>query len=106
MRAYPSAAYDALSSLQHPTQSIPEKPTIASSMGKAKSPATPKTLVIPRSLSLDRTWSITVIDPVCFVRDGSCNVSLIDSARFGGADTLDIIDLLNVCKSTAALKPI
>jgi hypothetical protein len=28
------------------------------------------------------------------------------SARFGGADTLDIIDLLNVCKSTAALQPI
>ena len=37
MRAYPSAAYDAFSSLQHPTQSIPGKPTIASSMGKASS---------------------------------------------------------------------
>src|SRR6202008_3274474 len=94
MRAYPSAAYDALSSLQHPTQSIPEKPTIASSMGKAKSPATPKTLVIPRSLSLDRTWSITVVDSVCLVADGSCNVSLVDAARFVGADTLAIPNLL------------
>src|ERR1700739_884974 len=94
MRAYPSAAYDALSSLQHPTQSIPGKATIASSMGKAKSPATPKTLVIPRSLSLDRTWLITVLDAVCLVADGSCNVSLVDPARFVEADTLDIPNLL------------
>src|SRR6476469_4638988 len=91
MRAYPSAAYDAFSSLQHPTQSIPGKPTIASSMGKAKSPATPKTLVIPMSLSLDRTWSITVGDVAFCVGADSCNIPLVDTASFVGADTRDII---------------
>src|SRR5580698_8350702 len=91
MRAYPSAAYDAFSSLQHPTQSIPGKPTIASSMGKAKSPATPKTLVIPRSLSLDRTCSITVGDIAFCVGADSCNIPLVDTSSFVRADTRDII---------------
>src|SRR4029077_12359624 len=106
MRAYPSAAYDAFSSLQHPTQSIPGKPTIASSMGKAKSPATPKTLVIPRSLSLDRTCSITVGDAAFCVGAESCGVPLVDTPSFVGADTFDIINLLFVSKSTVALRPI
>src|SRR5580692_11227225 len=91
MRAYPSAAYDAFSSLQHPTKSIPGKPTIASSMGKAKSPATPNTLVIPRSLSLDRTWSITVGDVAFCLGADSCNIPLVDAASFVGADTRDMI---------------
>src|SRR5580658_3690972 len=91
MRAYPSAAYDAFSSLQHPTQSIPGKPTIASSMGKAKSPGTPKTLVIPMALSLDRTCSITVGDVAFRVGVDSCNIPLVDIASFVGADTRDII---------------
>src|ERR1700739_1712195 len=91
MRAYPSAAYDAFSSLQHPTQSIPVKPTIASSMGKAKSPATPKTLVIPMSLSLDRTCSITVGDVAFCVGVASCKIPLVDTDSFVGADTRDII---------------
>src|SRR4029077_14611150 len=106
MRAYPSAAYDAFSSLQHPTQSIPGKPTIASSMGKAKSPATPRTLDIPRSLSLDRTCSITVGDAAFCGGADSCGVPLIDSPSLVRADTFDIIDLLFMSKSTAALRPI
>src|SRR5580693_3633228 len=104
MRAYPSAAYDAFSSLQHPTQSIPRKPTIASSMGKAKSPATPNTLDMPRSLSLDRTCSITVVDAAFRVGAESCGVPLVDTASFVGADTFDIIDLLFMFKRTAALR--
>src|ERR1700747_1695448 len=94
MRAYPSAAYDALSSLQHPTQSIPEKPTIASSMGKAKSPATPKTLVIPRAVSLDRTCSMTVVDFAFCVGTDSCTIPLVDPDSFVGVGTGDIVDLL------------
>ena len=46
--------------------------------GKSESPATPKTLVIPRSLSLDRTFSITVVGLVCLVGDGSCNISWLE----------------------------
>src|SRR4029077_14581515 len=99
MRAYPSAAYDAFSSLQHPTQSIPGKPTIASSMGKAKSPATPKTLVIPRSLSLDRTWSMTVVDFAFCVGTDSCNIPVRDTVSFVAVDTGDIMDLLKVLGS-------
>src|ERR1700747_961671 len=91
MRAYPSAAYDAFSSLQHPTQSIPGKPTIASSMGKAKSPATPKTLAIPMSLSLDRTCSITVGDVSSCLGVDPCNIPLVETASFVGADVRDII---------------
>src|SRR6185295_11064388 len=93
MRAYPSAAYDAFSSLQHPTQSIPGQATIASSMGNAKSPATPKTLAMPISLSLDRTWSITVIDATCIAGSGPCDVSPVEAGRFGGVDTRDMLDL-------------
>src|ERR1700722_14789012 len=93
MRAYPSAAYDAFSSLQHPTQSIPGKPTIASSMGKAQSPATPKTLVIPMSLSLDRTCSVRVVDAVFCIAAESCEVPLVDIVSFVWVDTFDIIDL-------------
>src|SRR5579862_5615732 len=61
------------------------KPTIASSMGKAKSPATPNTLDIPISLSLDKTCSITVVDD----RFESCNMVLLDTASLVGADTCD-----------------
>src|SRR4029077_4608425 len=99
MRAYPSAAYDAFSSLQHPTQSIPGKPTIASSMGKAKSPATPKTLLIPMSLSLDRTWSDTRGDVSFCVDVDSCKIPLVDAASFVRADTRDMICLLNIGRS-------
>src|ERR1700741_3961447 len=106
MRANPSAAYDALSSLQHPTQSIPGKPTIASSMGKAKSPATPKTLDIPSSLSLDRTCSMTVGDAAFCEGAESCGVPLIDGPSFVRADTFDIIHLLFMCKSTILPRPI
>jgi hypothetical protein len=61
-------------------------------MGKAKSPATPNTLVIPRSLSLDRTWSITVGDVAFCLGADSCNIPLVDpAASFVGADTRDII---------------
>src|SRR5580658_7473152 len=62
-------------------------------MGKAKSPATPKTLVIPMSLSLDRTWSITVVDAAFCTAAESCEVPLVDIASFVGVDTFDIIDL-------------
>src|SRR5580698_3163623 len=86
MRPYPSAAYAAFSSLEHPTHSIPGSRPMASSIGKAKSPATPNTLDIPMSLSLDRTCSITVVDD-CI---GSCNISLLDTASFVRADTRDI----------------
>ena len=54
--------------------------------GEAKSPATPKTSVIPMSLSLDKTCSITVVDDCV----ESCNMSLLDTASFVGADTRDI----------------
>src|SRR5580704_3049927 len=74
MRAYPSAAYDALSSLQHPTQSILGRPTIASSMGKAKSPATPNTLDMPRSLSLERTCSMTDFGSIFGARIDPCGI--------------------------------
>src|SRR4029077_19154142 len=57
----------------------------------AKSPATPKTLVIPRSLSLDRTWSITVGDVAFCVGVDSCNIPLVDTASFVGADARDIL---------------
>src|SRR4029077_13839370 len=106
MRAYPSAAYDAFSSLQHPTQSIPGKLTIASSTGKAKSPATPKTLDIPRSLSLERTCSMTVGDAAFGVGAEACGVPLIDSPSLVRADTFDIIHLLFMCKSTILPRPI
>src|SRR5580704_15519431 len=99
MRAYPSAAYDAFSSLQHPTQSIPGQATIASSMGNAKSPATPKTLVMPISLSLDRTWSITVVGATCNAGSGLCDVSPVEAGRFGRVDTCDILDLLTTSTS-------
>ena len=87
-----------------PTQSIPRKPTIASSMGKAKSPATPKTLVIPMSLSLDRTWSITVVDAAFCIAAESCEVPLVDIASSVGVDTFDIIDLPFMFTLTAALR--
>src|SRR5579863_4758695 len=90
MRAYPSAAYPAFSSLQHPTHSIPGKFTMASSMGNAKSPATPNTLDIPRSLSLDRTCSITLVDAAFCVLAKSSRMPLVDTAS--APDTTDIIE--------------
>lgn len=95
-RACPSAAYPAFSSLQHPTQSIPGKPTMASSMGNAKSPATPNTLEIPRSLSLDRTCSITVVDAASCDGADCCDLPLLDFASFVGANTPDILGFLKV----------
>src|SRR4029077_17965791 len=94
VRAYPSAAYAAFSSLQHPTQSMPGNATTASSMGKAKSPATPDTLDTPRSLSLERTCSTTVVAAIFRAGTDSCNLPLVDAASFIGANTCDIIDLL------------
>ena len=70
------------------------KPTIASSTGNAKSPATPKTLVIPSSLSLDRTCSITVGEIDLCVGADSCTIPLVETAPVVGLDTGDIIDLL------------
>jgi hypothetical protein len=60
-------------------------------MGKAKSPATPKTLVIPMFLSLDRTCSITVGDVAFCLGVDSRNIPLVDIASFVGADTRDMI---------------
>ncbi len=59
--AYPSAAYAALSSLQHPIHCILGWLQMASFTGKAKSPGTPKTSVTPMSFNRESTCSITVI---------------------------------------------
>jgi hypothetical protein len=35
-----------------------------------------------------------VVDPVCLVGDGPCDIFFVDAARFVGADRVDIIILL------------